>query len=156
MPTRVTQSRPARADSRGRSRATHATRHAALEPATRAGAARSRQCAGSRVRSPGRRPYVGEIRHGRLATGPARRRHRIGVILHVLLTASVPKRVGLGGNQRAVRRGGHITRIVIVSKTDENLQSRSYKSKRHKQKIQSQGSHAALCRFQFVPNRPPW
>ena len=46
---------------------------------------------------------------------------------------------------------------VTVSKTGENMQSWAYKKQRqHKQKRQSQGSHAALRRFQFFSTRLPW
>ena len=105
-----------------------------------------------RVRSPCRRPHDGEIRHGRhqlsvpgvVTTGPAIRHHRIGVVFPAPLTTSVPPRVGLGGNQKAVRSGSYMTWNVTVSnlKTGKNLQTGANK----KQTSQAEDTIARFTR----------
>ena len=164
-PTRAAVGRPARAGSRYGRRATLATRHAALQPAAQAGAARTRQRTGSRVRSRAEaRTMVGpavdglgrECRKWHLP-GPHAAASGSGQQCRAYPRLTAPLRPRRGGNRKAVRvrSGGRTNRNVTNSKTGENLQTEAYKREGKDRGDTNARSTRCLASLLIFPARRP-
>ena len=140
-----------------------ATRHAALQPAAQAGAARTRQRTGSRVRSRAEaRTMVGpavdslgrECREWHLP-GPHAAASGSGQQCRAYQRLTAPLRPRLGGNRKAVRSGGRTNRNVTNSKTGENLQTGTYKREGKDRGDTNARSTPCLASLSVFPARRP-